>query len=299
MAEVDDDSFQSILDEIEREARDAADAYFSELYEASHSVADGTPRQRSDGLIEKLNVDPDGTFPVSKYSSYNQMHWVLLRAEGFKDVEISIESAREDLQGLKRALCYYLLPAFHPTGTIRSFRSSFVYAQAFRYLERYLFEPNFLSSSPEHLNVITAGLLNATLDDARDSGVMRAYWLLFFLINFWILLSREKRIPEEYRIDVDLGDVDTLVRRKDIQNVIRSTFVGWKPFSEEELRELLTYSFFWIDKGVPVIIDILEYCVARPEVAKKHLSYGKRDLEFEKVLGKKVDGVVIVGFSFL
>lgn len=293
-----DDSFQSILEEVEREAREAADAYFSEMYAASHDEPDGTPRQRVSGLIEKLTVDPDGRFPVSEYSSYNGTRWVLLRTEAFGDVEVCIDRAREDLQGLKRALCYHLLPPFHPIGTIRSFRSSVVYAHAFKYLERYLFEPNFLGSSPEHLNVITAGVFNSALDDARDSGVMRAYWLLFFLITFWIFLSNEKLIPEEYRINVNLGDVDTLSRRKDIQDVIRSTFVGWKPFSEEELRDLLNYSFFWIDKGLPVIADALAYCSVRPDTAKKmYIRHGERDLVFERLLGKKVDGVEIVGFS--
>nr|WP_225917488.1 tyrosine-type recombinase/integrase [Pseudomonas kurunegalensis] len=127
---------------------------------------------------------------------------------------------------------------------------------------------------------------------------MRAYWLLFFYINFWIFLSNEKLIPEEYRLKVKLGDVDTVARRKDIQDVIRGTFVGWKPFSEGELRDLLTYAFFWIDKGIPVIEEALQYCVLRPDVLKNlYLRYGQRDLEFEEVLGKKVDGVEIVGFS--
>lgn len=298
MTEVDDGSFQSILDEIELEAREAADTFFLDLYEASRNTTDNARRPNIGGLIKKLSIDVKGAFPVSEYSSYSDARWILLRAEGFKDVEISFNSARADLQGLKRALCYYLLPTFHPVGTIRSFRSSVVYAQAFTYLEKYLFEPNFLSSSPEHLNVITAGVLNSALDDARESGVMRAYWLLFFIINFWIMLSQEKLIPEEYSINVNLGDVDVLSRRKDIQDVIRSTFVGWKPFSEEELRDLLTYSFFWIDKGIPVISEVIEYSTARPVIAQKtYLSYGKRDLEFEKVLGKQVGGVDIVGFS--
>ncbi|TWD44660.1 tyrosine-type recombinase/integrase [Pseudomonas sp. SJZ131] len=296
-AQDDDDSFQSILDEIEREASDAADAYFSELYEASHGGAEGVCKQQLSGLVTKLAVSPNGCFPVSEYSNYSEMRWVLLRSEGFKDIEVYIDRARSDLQELKRAICYHFIPHLHPIGTIRSFRSTETYSDGFRYVQRHIFEANFLDASPEHIGVITAGVLNAALDDARDSGVMRAYWLLFFHINFWIFLSVEKLIPEEFRLQVDLNDVDTITRRKDIQEIIRVSLVGWKPFSEDELRDLLTYSFFWIDKAIPVINQVLEYCKFRPEIDKKHYSYGKRDLEFEAVIGKEVDGVVIVGFS--
>ena len=297
VAQDDDDSLQALLADIEKEAYDAADAYFSELYEASH-LASRTTAQNVTGLMRKLEVSPGGDFTVSEYSTYEQPRWVLLRAEGFQDIEVRIYSAREDLQGLKRALCYHLIPTFHPIGTITSFRSTEAYDRGFVYVQRYLFEPNFLSATPEHLEVITAGVLNAALDDARESGVMRAYWLLFFHINFWIYLSNEKLIPKEYRLKVDLGEVDTVARRKDIQDVIRGTFVGWKPFSEGELRDLLTYSFFWIDKGIPAIEEKLQYCTQRPDTLRKfYYRHGQRDLKFEAVLGKKVDGVDIVGFS--
>lgn len=297
VAQDDDDSFQALLADIEKEACEAADAYFSELYEASHLGAH-TANRNIAGLTKKLEVSPKGDFPVSEYSTYEQSRWILLRAEGFDDVEVRIDRAREDLQGLKRALCYHLIPTFHPIGTITSFRSTAAYDHGFLYLQRHLFEPNFLNASPQHLDVITASVLNAALDDARDSGVMRAYWLLFFHINFWIFLSNEKLIPEEYRLRVDLGDVDTVARRKDIQDVIRGTFVGWKPFTEGELRDLLTYSFFWIDKGMPIIEESLQYCTQRPDTLKKvYYNYGQRDLEFEAVLGRKVDGVEVVGFS--
>lgn len=185
-AQGDDDSFQSILDEIEREASDAADAYFSELYEASHGGAEGVCKQQLSGLVTKLAVSPNGCFPVSEYSNYGEMRWVLLRSEGFKDIEVYIDRARNDLQELKRAICYHFIPHLHPIGTIRSFRSTETYSDGFRYVQRHIFEANFLDASPEHIGVITAGVLNAALDDARDSGVMRAYWLLFFHINFWI-----------------------------------------------------------------------------------------------------------------
>lgn len=295
----DEDSFEAILAEIEQEACDAADAYFDDLYEASHAGAEVGSRSTDGGLLKKLAISPDGNFPVSEYSTYNQLHWVLLRAEGFTDVEVRIDSAREDLQDLKRSLCYHLIPHFHPIGTIRSFRSTAVYEQGFRYVQRHIFETNFLGASPEHLDVITAGVLNAALDDARDSGVMRAYWLLFFHINFWLYLSSEKLIPEGFRLKVDLDDVDTIERRKDIQGFIRATFVGWKPFTEGELRDLLSYAFFWIDKGMPVIRDVLAYCIAKPDTLK-HFYYKNdgRDYEFEQVLGAKVDGVEVVGFSY-
>lgn len=305
MAKDDEDSFNKLLKEIEHEAKEAADAYFSDLYQASHGEADGIVRQRKGQLAEKLKLDPHGTFPVSEYSSYADNRWVLLRADGFGDVEVKFESTNvgsrglHGLQGLKRALSYHVIPMFNPSGTIQSFRSTVVYASGFRYLETYLFKPNFLEATPEHLKVITAGVLNSALDSARDSGVMRAYWLLFFLINLWIFLSNEELIPEEYRIHVELSAVDTMGRRKDIQEVISSTFVGWKPFSEEELRQMLAYAFFWIDKGIPVISEVVEFCSARPDTQKKaYIRNDGRDLEFEEVLGRKVEGIQIVGLNY-
>lgn len=298
MAKIGDDSLQSILDEIEGAAREAADCYFADLYSASHNPADKPPAQSVGRLVEKLAIDPDGDFPVSEHSSYCESRWVLLRSEGFRDVSVRFDSVRADLQGLKRALCYYLLPPFHPMGTIQSFRSSETYAQAFGYLEKYLFEANYLSSTPDHLGLVTAGMLNSALDTARDSGVSRAYTLLYFHINLWILLSSERLLPEGFCIDVDLKDVDTLQRREDIQMLVRSKFVGWKPFSEDELRDLLSYAFYWIDKGLPVIADVLAYCSVRPDTGKKYyIRTGEKDLAFENVLGRKINGMEIVGFT--
>jgi integrase len=293
----DDDSFQDILDEIDREARDAADAYFSDLYNACHDSGQDIPVQRLSGLLTKLAVDPEGQFPVSPNSSYCDGCWKLLRADGFKDVEVSIESSPESLQGLKRAICYHLIPAFHPTGTVRSFRSTFAYAHGFKYVEKFLFSPNHLDGSAEHISAISAATLNDALDDARDSGVMRAYWLLFFLLCFWIFLSSSKLIPVEYRLDVKLGEVDTLARRGDIQEIIRSTFIGWQPYSDDELKDMLSYAFFWIDKGMPFMHKILDYAAERPDIRNKMYLRSEPDLAFERLMGTKVDDIEIVGFN--
>lgn len=298
MSPEEDESFQKLLLEIEAEAKEAADAYFDDLYKASHGTQSQVSKQRLSSLKAKLIVDPDGKFPVSEYSNYSAPRWILLRAVGFGDIEISMDNTREDLRGLKRILCYHVLPPFHPFGTIRSYRSSDVYAHAFIYLERFVFEGNHLLCKPDHLHVVTAGMLNKALDEARDYGSTRSYWLLFFLINIWIFLSSSRLIPDEYCIDVKLGDVDTLSRRGDIQNVIRSTFVGWKPFSEDELRDMLQYAFFWIDKGIPAIQEVLNYGKDNPAINKKNYhSYRDPDLEFEGILGRRVDGVEIVGFN--
>nr|WP_256873147.1 tyrosine-type recombinase/integrase [Pseudomonas hunanensis] len=49
---------------------------------------------------------------------------------------------------------------------------------------------------------------------------------------------------------------------------------------------------------MPTIEESLQYCAQRPDTLRKfYYRHGQRDLEFEAVLGKKVDGVEIVGFS--
>ena len=133
--EKEDEDFDELMREIEREAREAADAHFKDLYEAStgtgakpgSDVSESIVEQRKSGLKAKLEAYPDRDFPVSEFSKYSDKRWVLLEAGEFTEVSIIINSVPDSLQDLKSAICYHLLPATHPFGTIRSFRSSEVY----------------------------------------------------------------------------------------------------------------------------------------------------------------------------
>ncbi|WP_367599096.1 site-specific integrase [Pseudomonas fulva] len=317
--EVDDD-FEKLMQEIESESREAAQAYFDELYETAHGRQELTGDQSDysellDGFSEdsesfdgeagsgqrignlklKLSASPGGCFPVSPFAQYIDDKWVLLEGGEFTEVSIIINNARADLQSLKRAVSYYFLPATNPFGTIRSFVSSNNYADSFKYVERYVFEANQLDGSKESLSVISAGMLNEALDNVKMQGSAHAYNMLFFYINFWLALSHQKLIPEFHCLNVEVGLIDTPDRRQDIIDAISAAFVGWKAYSEEELASLLGYAYFWIDEGLPVLSNIREYLESNPKALKKAYSVTARDLKFENIIRQKVSGIEVVG----
>lgn len=308
------DDFDQLMDEIDREARDAAQSYFDELYDTTHANSDEhstrhgdseenldsavqISTQRKGGLKPKLAASPCGEFPVSSYSYYSEGRWILKPGGKFSEIAILIHNAREDLQDLKRAVSYYFLPSTNPFGTIRSFVSSQNYADAFRYVQRYVFEENRLDGSAHSIPLISTDMLNQALDDAKVLGSPHAYNMLFFYLGFWIALSAQGLIPDEYCLDVQASSIDTAVRRQDVVDSINAAFVGWKPYSEDELIALLDYAFFWLDKAVPVIEGIQGYLSSVPATMQRNYSYSGKNKEFESILNKEVDGVVIVGFS--
>ncbi|KTB56406.1 hypothetical protein AO066_05345 [Pseudomonas fluorescens] len=308
------DDFDQLMDEIDREARDAAQSYFDELYDTTHANSDEhstrhgdseenldsavqISTQRKGGLKPKLAASPCGEFPVSSYSYYSEGRWILKPGGKFSEIAILIHNAREDLQDLKRAVSYYFLPSTNPFGTIRSFVSSQNYADAFKYVQRYVFEENRLDGSAHSISLISADMLNQALDDAKALGSPHAYNMLFFYLGFWIALSAQGLIPDEYCLDVQASSIDTAVRRQDVVDSINAAFVGWKPYSEDELIALLDYAFFWLDKAVPVIEGVQGYLSSVPATMQRNYSYSGKNKEFESILNKEVDGVVIVGFS--
>ncbi|SEJ95623.1 site-specific integrase [Pseudomonas sp. NFR16] len=319
-----DDGFDQLMEEIDREAREAARAHFDDLYATSHAHSKAASEyldetnaedsedgllhasdydtapvggQRKGGLKFKLAASPNGDFPISIYSNYNEARWLLKKGGEFSDVAILIGNAREDLQPLKRAISYYFLPSTNPFGTIRSFVSSQNYADSMKYVQHYVFEENKLDGSESSISVISADMLNQALDDAKMLGSPHAYNMLFFYLNFWLALSSQKMIPDGLCLGVETSAIDTEARRKDIIDSINSSFVGWKPYSEEELVALLDYAFFWIDKAVPVIENIQKYLVSVPSNQRGNYDCKQRDGQFEAALNEAADEVVIVGFK--
>lgn len=290
-----DESFDALIEEIESQARDAAKAYFAELRE----VAEGAKTQVISGLLSKLKLSPEGDFPVSQHSQYNHSRWVLLRRPGQTAAQVLFNSALTGSNDLKKVMVYHLIPNFHPFGTVRSFISTQTYATSHGYLEQYLLRENDLTARPEDLQVITTQMVNLALDDARDKGAGRAYWLLFFYLNFWISLSEQRLIPQEYRLQVKAADVNTKERQQDVYARIESQCTGWTPFSEEDLKSLLTYAFDWTEKAIPVVDevrDFLEGWGAPNRIAS--VNGTEIDDELEAALGKTVDGETpVVGFS--
>jgi integrase len=311
--EVDDDDFEKLMEEIDSEARQAANAYFEELYEASHghpsSLVDDdgedepvpsekpeSKLQRKGGLKFKLAASPTGDFPVSINSSYNHGRWILMEGGEYCEVSILIQNVPQELQPLKRAISYYFLPSTNPFGAIKSFVSSMNYADAFKYVQRFVFEENRLVGS-DFAAIISADMLNQALDDCKAQAYPHSYSMLFFYLNFWLAISAQHLIPDEFCLDVDINEIDTIDRRKDVYDFIASNFVGWKPFSENELGHLLSYAYFWIDDAIPIIEDVQRYILGHPKLSKnKSYAVARCDEDYEKILGQQVKGIEIVGF---
>lgn len=312
------DDFEELLRDIDRDACEAADAHFEELYDISHGDANSKKHDEDDSLFGssgeedpqyalsaqrvgnlklKLEADASGSFPVSSHSLYCDDRWVLIEKGENSEVYISYENVRDDLKELKRVISYYVLPTTNPFGTIRSYVSSMNYADAFKFVQQYVFEENRVDGSTEGISVISASMLNESLDSCKARGSPHAYNMMFFVVVFWLSLSAQKLVPAEYCVSVKLMEVDTARRRQDVLETIRSTFVGWKPFSEVELGLLLSYACFWIDDAIPVMQNIRVYLESSKLLKRKAYVKLNGDKEFESVLGKKVKGVEIVGFT--
>ncbi|VVP13976.1 hypothetical protein PS900_03493 [Pseudomonas fluorescens] len=313
----DEDDFEKLMEEVDLDARQAADAYFEELYETSHGhpssllgddlwdeavppLGSDPKPQRKGGLKFKLAASPSGNFPVSIYSSYNDGRWILMEGGEYCEVSILIENAPQNLQALKRAISYYFLPSTNPFGTVRSFVSSMNYADAFKYVQRFIFEEGRLSGSDDFVSIISAEMLNQALDDCKAQAYPHSYSMLFFYINFWLAISAQGLIPDEFCLDVDINEIDTSERRRDVYDYIASNLVGWKPFSEDELGHLLSYAYFWIDDALPVIENVQQFISTHPKLLRNKsysCNVACRDEYFERVLGHTVKGIEVVGFS--
>lgn len=269
--------------------------------DAARELLYGPLQSSTGGLIAKLEADPAGRFGVSEYSMYCEEHWVLSKPEKSSEIRILFNSELAGAAELKRMLTYHLLPQFHPFGRLKSYISTRTYAYAYKYVEEHLLRANCLTAEPDSLKVLTARMVNAALDRARDIGTPREYFLTYFLITFWISLSVQSLLPSSHRLDVPLRSVDTEDRRKDIQNAVSTSYRGWQPYSESELSKLLEYALFWTEKGIPVLLQITDYLnsLGGPDKIDKYIIRAKRNEELESVLGQQVDGVTICGFQVL
>lgn len=284
------------LREAEGDSQEAAQFEF----ETAQTLVEGPALiQRKSSLIAKLDADPQQSFNVTQYSVYSSDRWVLEKPSHATERRISFKS---DLAGgieLKKMLTYHLLPQFHPLGTLRSFVSTETYAHAFALLEKYLFIPNGLDATPESIKIVSAKLVNDALDICKSSSAPRNYFLLYFLIAFWHTLSANKLIPASHSLNVAIRLIDTKDRQVDIKNTVASEHKGWKPFSEDELSRLIEHALFWSEAVIPTLLDIKRFLAEQVKPENKHDYFVKavRWAEFEAVLGKKIDGVTVCGYT--
>ncbi len=261
-------------------------------------------------LVTKLSEFPDRDFMISDYSKYNDEKWSLSLPENGAPINVYFKSVIAGGNELRRMLTYHVLPQFHPFGTIRSFKTTKSYTGHYPILEKYVFNGNALNATPEDLALITPSLLNNALDTAKEKGTITDYLGLFTCLRLWFSLTARELIPKENCLNLHCTSIDTLERRKDVLGHWESNFRSWRPFDEDELRDMVEYSLFWLEKAMPEITKAKEFIVNKDicrigdtgrwindstyRVIKEY------DKEFEALFTKSVDGTQILdcGKSF-
>lgn len=275
----------------------AADELFNEIYSTSKPVAIGVGSPT--GLVAKLENAYMGEFSISDYSLYRDSRWVLLKRKASKNLVINFNSKVLGFNSLKKVIAYHLIPDFHPFGRIRSYTSTETYVNALTYLEKFIFSNNGIDASKEGIRCISTRMVNEALDKARNDGAQRNYVFLFFVINFWLSLSIQKLIPFEFRLNVDARRVDTINRRKDIQERIRQERIGWKPYGEEDLFLLLEYAMSWVEKGLPNLRQLSDYLdsIGAMERSNTPVNKNVKDEILEGFIDLKVGDVRLCNIS--
>ncbi|MGX9219283.1 tyrosine-type recombinase/integrase [Massilia varians] len=292
------DHDQLWLQEIEKDSVEAAQFEFENIRALTDEP---TLRQRKSGLVEKLLADPSGKFKISRYSTYQADHWILDKQPLRSEYRVKFNSGMSGGNELKKILVYHLIPEFHPLGRLKSFCSTVTYSWAFGLLEEWLFKPNALDATPSSIKIISSRLINDALDKARDGTSARNYFLFYFIITFWQTLSANELIPANYSLDVSRHLIDTAERQKDVQEVVASEHKGWQAFTEDELGSLVEYALFWIEEASPKLLEIKQFLLENGADRRetRYFIKSRRWAEFEDVLGQKMNGVEVCGFTRL
>jgi integrase len=262
------DSDRLWIDELEQETNDAAQFEFESMQElldvGSHPISP---------LLARINSSPTLDFPVSDYSIYLQNRWILSSPDNSTEISVLFNNKVEGGDELAKMLTFFLLPQFHPLGTIRSYVSTKTYAWAYSLLEAHLFIPNCLEVTTESISLITGRMLNEALDRAKNIGNARQYFLLFFIIMFWHMLSANGLIPKSHVLSVSARLIDTSDRKKDIQNCIARYYKGWKSLSEQELARVINHSFFWTETVMPQLLEMSAVFDGSARLQEKNKEY--------------------------
>lgn len=239
-------SDEELIAEFELDREDAALSELADLIQES-SIKPGS----NIGLAKKLELDPAGTFAVSELSKYFDREWRFENANNTFPNRVKFDSELEGSNTLKRAIIFHVIPDFSPFNAIRSYASTKGKGYGYRVLEKYVFRANKLNATPDHIRIISTSMLEAALDESKESGATSDYKELYFFIRFWGALSVQRLIPEELWLQVDLRKIDTKARQRDIVAHFTGSMQSWVPYSEQDLEELMDYSLFWMEEAMP------------------------------------------------
>jgi len=250
-------------------------------------------------LLSKLKLYPDGDFPVSEYSKYNEDEWKLADETYEAEKKSIFFKAEKDRNLFNKQISYHFLPTFHPQGTVKSFQTTISYSNLLNLLNTYVFVPNQITEFPKDLSSISIRMLNNALDEARDSEHSTHYKNLYQIIGFWALLSENALIQEEYRLDINTNKVINKKRQKDVIKVSAKKISPHEPFTQEELECLINYAVFWTEKAIPVIEEAISYSkeIGIHKTKRKFTNRRHREKKLEELFSKKVNNVEIIGYT--
>lgn len=296
-----EDSLEDILAEgfdidFEEDIQDAAEQELERLL----IEGAGTATQTESTLLKKLELYPDGSFPISPYSNYIDSSWILFKDEDGTVVRLMFDNMPEHMISIKKSIIYHLIPDFSPFGGIRAYTTTRGHGQKIGLMMDYVLSDNHLPGDPESLSFITTRLLNDALDRARESSRSTHYYYLFMHIRLWIALSIQQLIPVENRISISGTSIDTPERRRDVVQHFNTSLTSWLPFAEPELKKLVKYAFFWTDKAMPCLQGVADYAQDKGLFNNSTLTvvrYGEDDPEIEKNLKTEIEGTAITKVS--
>ncbi|WP_206478088.1 tyrosine-type recombinase/integrase [Halomonas sp. KRD171] len=251
-------------------------------------------------LKKKVQAFPSLDFPVSDYSSYKDDIWNLEYPTGRPPARIHFCNMVPDSIELSRALLYYSIPDFCPTGIIKSYASTQSRSMLARLLYQYVVEDNKLLLGDEGIQCITPVLLNTALDKAKEKSPGFHYRSVYTMLRLWSNLSKEGLIPEHLCLEIDLELVDTKERRSDVRKSFEGSIQSWIPYSNRDIEEFITYALFWLEKGIPSLKLVREYLdevpldLSQRSKGEIYVSQGF-DSSFEQAMDVVVDDVRIMG----
>lgn len=297
---INDDPDETEMDDLAAELEKSLASDLEETAEAELAAllaeTGGSLRQRAGNLRAKLELFPDGAFPISEYSQYCDSPWILSKDRYGVATKAYFEGLPNSLVALKKALTYHGIPEFAPFGSIRSYQTTIFQSRLFRFLDEYIFKTNFLDGDGESIALINAKMINKSLDVAKELTDKPSHYIsLFYIVRLWGSLSSQGFMPDDLKLAVDMRMVDTIKRQKELI-AFTGNMSSWQPYSQEELGSLVDFSLFWTETALPELLALVDY-VKSKNIDKKELSRSKPDLELEKKLSITIQDRTIVALS--
>lgn len=225
------------------------------------------------GTLKYKLLHGEGDFAINDKSNYMSPTWWLPSGKHRHPNNIKFDRSVLGSNDLKRALIFHMLPENAFMGNIRSYKTTNTAANQYSILEKYIFTDNYLDATPASLLAISATLINKALDKAREQEKKSHYFVLFKFVVLWTSLSSHDMIPEELKIKVTLGELDTIERKQDVVNVYTGSMESWVAYSEEDLEQLMDYALFWTEKALPELLKAKDFVLQNDYTQNKGTIY--------------------------